>query len=460
MDASQINSAQCLGPWTQPTGAKAQGSPVHVFGRTVNRLTDIKPQVREVQSQRTEKPEAFVQALQKMKVEVCKHYSGCDAATGSNISNLFANLEDLRPVSLLDLSAKEMDQLQKEVLIAEGLNSEEGGKPNKSKSSKMTTEKLETVFDALTTNPFTPSVMKRLAIKQPEMFVKLLHQANTSALTAREYEAIYQGCQAYMNEGEGREMIMLTPQAVDYVLFHKRVLPPIPERCFRSEDGTMNQMIFLMSALQTGGADSVSAELPKDFKFEAGEKYVAFDASNMDHRFMKVLDTSVAQCYGALAVMRKHTADMEESVDSKLIPQLASQTTLVGQMNAQLQDLSGLLGQSYMTQNLPEYARDLNHYQRVIYVSPNSTCLKTSEPPKPSEIVLNFDTYHPRVPEYEGGPWKTSQPKYKDARNWPSVDFTEGFCWDEKALKQEAKANKSTFYSSGSDSEDSGISTR
>ena len=126
MDVSQINSPKCLGPWTQPTGAKKQGSPVHVFGRAVNRLTDVKTQAQTALSQRRESPQAFIDSLQQMKVEVCKHYTGCDAATGSNISNLFHNLEDLRSASLMEFSSEEMDTLQREALITEGLNSEEG----------------------------------------------------------------------------------------------------------------------------------------------------------------------------------------------------------------------------------------------------------------------------------------------------------------------------------------------
>ncbi|KEQ17604.1 hypothetical protein GZ78_17910 [Endozoicomonas numazuensis] len=72
---------------------------------------------------------------------------------------------------------------------------------------------LETIFDALTTNPFTPALVKRLAKYQPEFFVKLLHQANMSELTAQEYDAYLSGLPDLQNTAvlSVRENVLFRP---------------------------------------------------------------------------------------------------------------------------------------------------------------------------------------------------------------------------------------------------------
>lgn len=465
MDASQFSKPQCLGPWTQPidVSSKKGFSPIAlVHGKSVSKMRGV-AQLAGAAKGCISQPEEYLKQLQSMKVEVCQHFVGCDAGVGSNASSLNQTLGDLAQASLLKLTDEERSDFQKVALKAEGFiaSNEAGAKPDKSKATKMTSEKLSALFDALTTNPYQPEIMQRLAIDKPEIFVKLLQQADHSALTGSEFAAIYRGCQAYMNKGEGRDCIEVTPQACDYARTHKRLLPEIPDECFEVKGGVLNQFQYQYTAHVPGGTDKVEAELPEDFDFQPGEDYVAFDYGNQDHRCMKVLNTALAQCHGAMVTMKHHMVSLEQEVPPKYKDVFPEQKKWLDLMTKDFSDLSVLLGQAYMLENLREY-HNKGSYKRVIYVEPGSACLASGGgAPDTSEVFINFDTYHPRVPESEGGPWKGGQPKFQIGSNWPAVDLTNGFCWTEKDCKTALKqlANKSTFFSdtsSGSES-DSGI---
>ena len=376
MDGMRLTGSRCSGPLegvepvsTSPTRSKGLGrdiKPVNIE-EDVSDLNHLK---------KSTKTTGFALKLQDVKKRLVRHY--CEGPEQRQvIPCLTKDLITAGKASLHGLSEREMTRL-----ISAAITAEIPSSPSPSrKSNKVNASAICNTFDAVTTNPYQPKILKHLAIHEPEIFTKLLVRADIDRLDGASLHAMQEACRVYFThpDAEGTYCLRNNPETVLYSHLGKCALPRLDPRCFEKlcqlDAYDQQRFEFLKSSYNSGGTGS-AIPASKNFAYEDGESMIPFDYENLDHRCMKVLDIGAAITTGALNSTAMFLSEKamplgEEPLD---IPAVEYQRPIIAKAIYDLTEAAALISQSMMRQNIKEFFNlgNFGWYQRMLFVESKS----------------------------------------------------------------------------------------
>ena len=440
-----LTGARCAGPLRGITPVST--SSFNIFGRhKLKLLPDVQSRMNMAASYKESAPAQYVAAVQQMKIDLVSNYSGALLEkAGIALAHDFSQVGE---ASLLTLDDGDWKKLVCATLTVEGLSLNSSA----SSSGKMKPLALSNAFEAVTTNPYQPKLLKHLVFNEPELLLKILVQADIDRLGCVETAAIYEACRCYIqeDEAEGYELLKANVDTQLYTMLKRSFLPELAPGCFENLPDVSSEIRlgFLKQSYAKGGT-AEPAELPEGFTFVPGESYRVFDFGDSDLRCLKVLDIGASLCTGCISQLNMYMG-LQMTGESDYQSLYQAQSESYGIALEKMRNLTVLVAQSIMRNYLPEFhaSGKFDWYQRIVFVAPESQAAKElaySKKPEVNDkdVLFNTDIYQPRVPGSHGGPWKfseidpdTQKLKYETSADWPEVKLPDKLLLTHEELKK------------------------